>query len=100
MSRARKILDILNLFSSVVLLALLLIVLYYSLDYWSKIFDIMAYTKTPFNQKMFSVALLIAIVTVIAEWIEGRIKTIILLTRGGKREEATTRRARRLAKEH
>lgn len=55
------------------MVALLLILLYYSLSYWTIHYP----SHLPIKEIMFYVSLGIAIVTTISWWIEGRIKVIM-----------------------
>lgn len=72
MVRTSKTLEYSNIFSSFVMVFLLLAVLLFSLSYWSSQFGII----TDFSGKMFSLALVISFVTVIAQWIQGRVTSI------------------------
>lgn len=66
-------LELLYLASSIVMLALLIFILYHSLDYLNQNFPLEENIKTI----SFYLTLIIALVTVQAQWIEGRIKAII-----------------------
>jgi len=61
------------LFASFFMVFLLLIVLYFSFSYWTQNYPI----NNPIEDKMFYIAVGIAIVTSISQWIDGRIKSII-----------------------
>jgi len=71
--KIKKVLDLLELVSSIIFICFLIAVLFFALQYWTTNIS----NVQEFNAQMFSVAMLIALVTVIAEWIDGRIKAII-----------------------
>ena len=68
-----KTVEVVYLFSSFFMVFLLLYILYFSIQYWNHNYPLVP----DFESKMFSIAMLIAIVTIIAQWIEGRTKAII-----------------------
>ena len=72
-----KILDGLHFFSSCFFILILLIILIGSLSYWTEYFPYNA----PFIDKAFYCAILIAITTSIAQWIEGRLRFILKIKR-------------------
>lgn len=72
--KINKSFEVLNIISSIIMVIFLLIVLYFSVSYWTENFD----PSIPIKANMFYVGILIAIVTTIAQWIEGKINTIIL----------------------
>lgn len=74
-------LDTLELFSSVIMVLLLVVLLVSSISYWS---SEMISLQMPLNMRLFSIALIITIVTVILQWIEGRIEAIVRLVNGGE----------------
>jgi len=68
-----KSIESLYLFSSVFMIALLLVVLLFSLQFWVANYP----DLRPFQDQAFYLAVGIAIITSIAQWIEGRIKAIM-----------------------
>jgi len=70
--RKSMIIEFLYLFSSIVLLILLLVMVYYSINYWNDNVKMIV----ELDAKMFSIGLLISIITISLQWIEGRIKAI------------------------
>lgn len=68
----RKTIDILSAVSSVVLILLLIPVLYGTVIHFSAIMK----EITDFNQKMFFIAIFIAVVTSIGQWIDGRVNVL------------------------
>lgn len=72
MGRKEKFFLALDMFNSIVMVLLLLVVLSFSLDYYTDNFP----WKEALNAKMFYVAIGITFVTVIVQWIDGRIKFI------------------------
>lgn len=68
----KKIIDILSAVSSVVLIFLMIPVLYGAVIHFSAIMK----EITDFNQKMFFIAIFIAVVTVIGQWIDGRVNVL------------------------
>jgi len=79
--KINKALDVLELVSSIIFICLLIVVLFFSLTYWKNNISVVR----RFSAQMFSVGMLIAIVTVLSQWIEGRIKVIIKTIRKLKR---------------
>lgn len=78
-------LDVLYLFSSITLLIALLITLYYSIQYMTTTFP-----KTQELQPiLFFTSLMITIITVHAQWIEGRMTAIVNTTHSLKRRYKT-----------
>ena len=76
-----KLVTVLYFFASTFMLTILLYVLYYSLQYWTINYPYGA----EFNAVMFYVAIGITIVTILAQWIEGRIRAIrTILNKGGE----------------
>lgn len=76
--------DVLYFIASVFFIGLLIVLLYNSIVYFNQTFPIVQETQG-MPAQMWSLAMLIAIITVIAEWIEGRLKAIIKITsKGGK----------------
>lgn len=70
--------NIFELVSSTIMFILLLVVLWKSLSYWCIIYiPILKDITLSLDYKMFNVAILITIVTILGRWIEGRIKSII-----------------------
>lgn len=76
-----KFTDAVYFFASIFLIALLLVVLFFSLKY-----SLVKLNSTDkINEISYYLAIIIAFVTVIVEWIDGRIKAIIRITnKGGK----------------
>lgn len=73
MDRQSRVFDWIDVFASISFILILVFVLILSLKYWtSHILFVEG-----IQDQAFSVAMLIAIVTVIAQWIEGRAKSII-----------------------
>ncbi len=74
--KTRKIFDLIEFVTSIIVTLLLLVVLWYSLDFWNEFYRAnIAVIKL--NMLMFYVGVLIAVVTVLAQWIQGRIIAII-----------------------
>jgi len=69
--------DLLNIFSSLVMIVLLLIVLYFSAIEWSGFYRLSVINNTDIGDRLFSVGIIIAIVTSLAQWIEGRTVSIV-----------------------
>ena len=63
-----RIFDILNIFSSAFLIALLFIVLYFSLDYFTENYRL----DFSFKSRMFLIGIVISIITTTTSWIQGR----------------------------
>ena len=74
--KKNKFLDWLEIITSAIIVWFLLVMLWYSLKFWNA-FYLANYQLIGREMLMFYVGLLIAVVTVSAQWIEGRIKTII-----------------------
>jgi len=68
-----KVLDLLSFISSLFLVGLFITVLIGSMQYFREVFP----SGLPFKFQMFYLAVMIAVVTVLAQWIEGRITEII-----------------------
>ena len=79
--KTNRILDLLELVSSIIFVGFLSALLYFSLKYWTTNIGLVL----NFHAKMFSVAMLITVVTVIAQWLEGRIKVIRTIWKRMKR---------------
>lgn len=78
-----KLFDWLELISSSIFICFLVVVLWFSLKYWT------AYIPhiRIFEDRMFSVALIITIATVLGQWLEGRINAIIKVVKRLKQKE-------------
>jgi hypothetical protein len=95
----KKLLEVLFLFSSLFMIALLLIILFYSLAFWTANYPRILGLK----EQAFYIAVGIAIVTSISQWLEGRIKAVIksiniLAKKGGvngKRQDTPVTNGRR-----
>lgn len=72
-----KFFDFLNIVGTSFFIVLLLVVLVNSLEYWSINFTIQQINEVSFESKMYSLAIIIVIVTVFGEWLNGRIKSLI-----------------------
>jgi len=72
--------DFIILIGNIMMIIFLIIVLVYSLKYFGATFPLVE----GFNARMFSIGMIIAIVTIIGQWTEGRIKSIIKLMEGNK----------------
>ena len=66
--KTSRTLEIANIFSSIVMIALLFTVLLLGLRFWSIKFPQLVFL----DEKMFSLGIVIAVVTVISQWIQGR----------------------------
>lgn len=73
MREGNKILDILYLFASFFLIGLLIYVLIFSLSYAR----VILYNYSSPSEQAYNLGIIIAIVTVIVQWIEGRIKAVV-----------------------
>ncbi len=83
--KVNGLIESLYLFSSFFMIGLLLYVLYFSLSYWTSSFN----PNAPIENQAFYLGMMIAIVTSISQWIEGRIKAIIKsidVLKGGKKK--------------
>lgn len=78
--KGRKIIDSLVIFASLFMIVILLVVLFYSLEYWVGVYVLIE----SFSQKMFSIGLIISVVTVLAQWIEGRLRLILKIVNSSK----------------
>lgn len=67
-----KVLNFIEAFASLFLISILLVVLYYSL----RVLLVLSNTSPTFELQMFYMGLLICVVTVIAQWIDGRVKVL------------------------
>lgn len=67
--------EVLYLISSLVMAILLIVLLYSSMLFWNDNIPKMNFLN--FNAQMWSIAVLIAVVTITVQWIEGRIRAII-----------------------
>lgn len=84
-----KIIEFLYLFSSMFMIGLLIFILFFSLKYWTINYP----NLRSISDQAFYIAIGIAIVTSIAQWIEGRIKATI------ESINVLTKRRRKNAKE-
>jgi hypothetical protein len=100
MARFWKTVDFLNLFASAFLIILLIIVLVASLRFWTEHYTAAVVNDVMLRDRLYSVAVMIAIITTIAQWIEGRTISIIqsarnLIERSKKEVKVDGRRRRK-----
>lgn len=81
--KVKRGIEILYLLASIIMLLFLVVLLIGTVSYWNTNLGFMN-NQLPTTNRLFNVALLIALVTVIVEWTEGRIQAIIKILKGGK----------------
>lgn len=69
--------EVLNIISSILIIALFLYVMIGALNYWVFELDVLAKNNASPRQIMFWLAIMIAFITVMAQWIEGRLVSFI-----------------------
>lgn len=74
---ANKAFDILNIVGNLIFVILLLTVLINSISFWEELSTLQNKNNVDIRTQMYSISLIICIVTVLGQWISGRTKSIM-----------------------